>query len=172
MIRRQNNNQWSDGKAAHPAPKNSECKNPLENTRLDFSGMKTASSTFIIFQRATYLRGVLLVSAGAIEGHCEGKTPPEDHQGAIFLHDNAPTYLPGHLHPRRNFQCLDHPPYSPDLVPSNCHLFPELKKTIERSLFSFDAEVIAAAETWLDGQQFEFFFEWLANVRAKAKKCI
>jgi hypothetical protein len=27
-------------------------------------------------------------------------------------------------------------------------------------------EVIAAAETWLDGQPPEFFFEWLAKVRA------
>jgi histone-lysine N-methyltransferase SETMAR len=30
------------------------------------------------------------------------------------------------------FQCLDHQPYSPDLAPSDHHLFPELKKTIER----------------------------------------
>jgi hypothetical protein len=26
------------------------------------------------------------------------------------------------------FQCLDHPPYSPDMTPSDDHLFPELKK--------------------------------------------
>jgi len=31
MTRRQSNNQWSCGIAAHPARKNSECKNPLEN---------------------------------------------------------------------------------------------------------------------------------------------
>ena len=30
MTRRQNNNQWSSGIAAHPAQNNSECKNPLE----------------------------------------------------------------------------------------------------------------------------------------------
>ena len=30
MIRRQSNNQWSGSIAAHPAPKYSECKNPLE----------------------------------------------------------------------------------------------------------------------------------------------
>jgi len=33
------------------------------------------------------------------------------------------------------FQCLDHLPYSPDLAPSDCHLFPRLQKTIERSSF-------------------------------------
>jgi len=30
MIRRQSNNQWNDGIAAHTTPKKSECKNPLE----------------------------------------------------------------------------------------------------------------------------------------------
>jgi len=30
MTLRQSNNQWSGGIAAHPDPKNPECKNPLE----------------------------------------------------------------------------------------------------------------------------------------------
>jgi hypothetical protein len=44
------------------------------------------------------------------------------------------------LQPRRKlaylgFQCLDHPPYSPDLAPSKYHLFPGLKKKrIEREV--------------------------------------
>ena len=40
-----------------------------------------------------------------------------------------------------------------------------LKKQLNVRHFSSDAEVIAAAETWLDGQISEiFFFEWLAEV--------
>jgi len=37
------------------------------------------------------------------------------------------------------FQCHDHQPYSPDLAPSDYHLFHALKKitTIERSPFFF-----------------------------------
>jgi len=80
--------------------------------------------------------------------------------------------LTGHLQPRKKlvylgFQCLDHPPYSPNLAPSEYHLFPELKKTIESS----DAEVIAAAETWLDGQRSDFFFQWLEVYWASWKVC-
>jgi histone-lysine N-methyltransferase SETMAR len=45
------------------------------------------------------------------------------------------------------FQFLDHPPYSPDLAPSDYHLFPGLKKQLKVRHFSFDVEVIAAAET-------------------------
>ena len=50
-TRKQSNNQWSGGIAGHPAPKNSECKNPLENFSPRFFGIKMASS-LIIFQRA------------------------------------------------------------------------------------------------------------------------
>ena len=48
---RQNNNQWRGGIAAHPSPKNSDCKNPLEKFSPRFFGIKTASS-LIVFQRA------------------------------------------------------------------------------------------------------------------------
>jgi len=85
MTRRQSNNQWSDGIASDPAPKNSECKNPLEKFSSRFFGIKTASSSLIIFQTANYQRGVLLISVGAIEGHFEGKMPWEGHQGGLVL---------------------------------------------------------------------------------------
>jgi len=45
------------------------------------------------------------------------------------------------------FQCLDHPTCSPDLAPSDYHLFPGLKKQVKDRHFSSHVEVIAAAET-------------------------
>jgi histone-lysine N-methyltransferase SETMAR len=54
------------------------------------------------------------------------------------------------------FQCLDHPPYSPNIAPADYHLVSGLKK-IKSLHFSSDTEVIAAAETWLDGQPSDFF---------------
>jgi len=51
MTRRKNNNQWSGSIVAHPTPKNSECKNPLEKFLPRFFWIKTASSS-LIFQRA------------------------------------------------------------------------------------------------------------------------
>jgi len=51
------------------------------------------------------------------------------------------------------------------MAPSDYHLLPGLIKQLNGGHFSFDAEVIAAAETWLDGQASEFF-KWLAKVRA------
>jgi len=49
----------------------------------------------------------------------------------LFLHDNAPAHWPLATQNKLaylGFQCLDHPRYSPDLAPSDCHLFPGLKK--------------------------------------------
>jgi len=58
----------------------------------------------------------------------------------LFLHDNAPAHRALATQKRLaylGFQCLDHPPYSPDLAPLDYHLFPGLKKTIKTSPFSF-----------------------------------
>jgi hypothetical protein len=59
-------------------------------------------------------------------------------KGVLFLHDNAPAYRTLATQKKLaylGFQCLDHPPYSPDLFPSDFHLFPGPKKIIERSPF-------------------------------------
>jgi len=85
------------------------------------------------------------------------------------LHDNAPAHRALATQKKLaylGFQCLDHPPYSPVLAPSDYHLFPGLKKQLKVCHFLSHAEVIAAVETWLDGQPSEFFFKWLAKVRA------
>jgi len=52
MTRRQSNNQLSGGIAAHPAPKKSECKNPLENFSPWFFLDQDSIPSLIIFQRA------------------------------------------------------------------------------------------------------------------------
>ena len=80
-------------------------------------------------------------------------------KGVLFVHDNAPAHRA--LATKKKlaylgFQCLDHPPYSPDLAPSDNHVFPGLKKQLKGRHFSSDAEFIAAAETWFDGRPSEF----------------
>ena len=69
------------------------------------------------------------------------------------------------------FQCLDHPPYSLDLVPSDYHLLPGLKKQLKGLHFSSDVEVIATVEICLDGQP-AFFLSGLRKLEQWAKKYI
>ena len=68
-------------------------------------------------------------------------------KGVLFVQDNTPAH--GALATQKKlvylaFQCLDHPPYSPDLAPSDYHLFPGLKKQFKGRHFLSDADVIAA----------------------------
>ena len=70
------------------------------------------------------------------------------------------------------FQCLHRPLYSPDLTPSDYHLFPGMKKQFKVRHFSSDVEVITAAETWLDGQISAFVLSGLQKLEQRAKKCI
>ena len=47
-------------------------------------------------------------------------------KGVLFLHDNSPAHLALATQKKltyQGFQCLDQPPYTPDLAPSDYHLF-------------------------------------------------
>jgi len=66
----------------------------------------------------------------------KGKRRGKITKGVLFLHDNAPAHralatqkIPGLP------LCLVHPPYSPDLTPSNYHMFPGLKKQLKERHF-------------------------------------
>jgi histone-lysine N-methyltransferase SETMAR len=93
----------------------------------------------------------------------------------LFFHDVAPAHRALATQKKLaylDFQCLDHPPYSPDLAPSDYHLFPELKKQLKGCHFSSDPNGLATAETWLDRQLSEFFLSGLQELEQRAKKCI
>jgi len=165
---KQQSMQWRHN--GSPLPKKFRVqKSAAKISRLDFLGSRRQPPHWISSKGPNYQRGILLISAGAIEGHFEGKTPREGHQGGLVLARQCPD-SPGTSTQKKlaylGFQCLDHPPYSLDLAPSDYHLFPGLKKQLKGRHFSFDAEVIGAAKTCLDGQPSDFFFEWLAKVRA------
>jgi histone-lysine N-methyltransferase SETMAR len=84
------------------------------------------------------------------------------------LHDSAPAHRALATQKKLaclGFHCLDHPPYSPDLAPSDYRLFPGLKKQLKCCNFSSDAEVIAAAETCLDEQRFYYIYIFLSGLQ-------
>ena len=66
-----------------------------------------------------------------LETFCE--QPGKLTKGVLFHQDNAPAHksvvamAAGH---DCGFELIEHPPYSPDLAPSDCFLFPNMKKTL------------------------------------------
>ena len=98
-----------------------------------------------------FSRGVLL-----IEGHLEGKTLRQVHQGGLVLARQCPG-SPGTCNPEETGIPGLPISWSPDVAPSDYHLFPGPKKQLKGRHFSSDAEVIAAAETWLDWQPSDIY---------------
>jgi len=91
-TRKQSNNQWGVGIAAHPAPfqKIPCAKFRWESYRLDFLGSRQHSPHWLSSKGPNYQRGVLLISAGANEGHFEGKTPRVSHKVCLVLARQCP----------------------------------------------------------------------------------
>ena len=104
------------------------------------------------------------------EKHCGKFT-----KRVLFLHDNAPPHQALGTQKKLaylGFQCLDHPPYPPDLSLSDHHPLSGLKKQLKGHHFSSNTEVIAAAETRLDRPSSEFFLIGLQKLEQWAEKCI
>jgi len=81
-------------------------------------------------------------------------------KGVLFLHNNAPAHWTLATQKKLaylGFQCLDHPPYSPDLAPLDYHLFPGLKKQLTVRHFSSDAEVMLLRRTGWTHNLLNFF---------------
>jgi histone-lysine N-methyltransferase SETMAR len=77
------------------------------------------------------------------------KRPSFQKKKIFFYQDNAPAHKSvlamGKLH-NLHYELLEHPPYSPDLAPSNFSLFPKLKLFLAGQRFSSNQEAIASVE--------------------------
>jgi histone-lysine N-methyltransferase SETMAR len=58
-----------------------------------------------------------------------------------------------------NWEILTHTPHSPDLAPSDFHLFPKLKKHLRRLRFQTDEDVQQEVKRWLRLQHASFYLQ-------------
>ena len=151
-----------------PRPKKSECKNPLEKFSPRFFGIKTASSS-LSSKRPNYQRGVLLLSAGAIEAHFEGKTTRENHQKGLVLSRPCPGSLET-CNPEETGVLGLPMSWSSTLFsgsgPVGLPLVSWTEKTIERSPFFVRSGGHCCRGDLVGRINFWSFSEWLAKVRA------
>jgi hypothetical protein len=68
------------------------------------------------------------------------------------------------------FTVVPHPPFIPDLAPSDLWLFPKLKETLIGQHFSSDAEVEAAVRKWISSQLETFFIDGMNKWIERSKK--
>ena len=98
-----------------------------------------------------------------------------DVDNVIILHDNARPHVAnktvnklGKLH----WEFLEHPPYSPDLAPSDFHFFSPLKKFLAGQRFTCDDKVKAAVRQWFRSQTAEFYCSGIAKLVLRWDKCL
>ena len=68
------------------------------------------------------------------------------------------------------FELIDHPPYSPDLAPSDYLLFPNLKKHLAGKRYESDDDVISAVEDFFEGQKENFYATGIRALQHRWKK--
>ena len=76
-------------------------------------------------------------------------------KGVVLLHDNSRSHTAAHTANtlrKLKFEVMAHPPYSPDLAPSDYHLFGPLKEVLRGRRFTSDQEVKEVVHSWLAAQ--------------------
>jgi histone-lysine N-methyltransferase SETMAR len=71
----------------------------------------------------------------------------------MLLHDNARPHAAARMQAMLQefgWEVFEHPAYSPDLAPSDFHLFPKLKEFLGGRRFKSDEEVKDAIKEWLN----------------------
>lgn len=96
-------------------------------------------------------------------------------RGVLLLHDNAPVHTSRIAKAAVNnngFVELSHPPYSPDLAPSDFYLFPNLKKSLRGRRFANDEALKDAVHMFFEAQDKTFYLTGLELLKSRYEKCI
>uniref|UniRef100_A0A8D2KSQ6 Tc1-like transposase DDE domain-containing protein n=1 Tax=Varanus komodoensis TaxID=61221 RepID=A0A8D2KSQ6_VARKO len=95
--------------------------------------------------------------------------------GVLLLQDNAPIHM-AHVWKAAvqdcGFEEINHPPYSPDLAPSDYYLFPNLKKDLCGKRFSNDEELKVAINAHFLDKEEGYFLQGIEELISRCNKCI
>ncbi|KAJ4425723.1 hypothetical protein ANN_27919 [Periplaneta americana] len=96
-------------------------------------------------------------------------------RGVVLLHDNARPHIAAstrELLDQFGWEIFDHPPYSPDLAPSDFHLFTKLKDFLGGTRFGSDEELKKTVKTWLNELAAEEYNTRILKLVNRYDKCL
>jgi len=95
-------------------------------------------------------------------------------KGVVLLHNARP-----HTAARTNalikffnWEIFEHPPYSPDLAPSDYHLFTKMKVWLATHRFHTNEDLMDGVNIWLHNLATPFFDEGLQKLMSRYDKCL
>ena len=95
--------------------------------------------------------------------------------GVLLLHGNTPIHKCKIVQAairQVDFIELNHPAYSPDIAPSDYHLFSNLKKFVRLKNFSSDDEAVTTVEDYLTDLNSEFFFKGIQSLHDRWQRMV
>uniref|UniRef100_A0A1B6JMV6 Tc1-like transposase DDE domain-containing protein n=1 Tax=Homalodisca liturata TaxID=320908 RepID=A0A1B6JMV6_9HEMI len=93
----------------------------------------------------------------------------------VLIHDNARPHCSARTKAELNsfkWQIFGHPPYSPDLAPSDYHLFPKLKVFLGGKNFLGDEDLKEGVKTWLHSLAAEQYNVGIEKLVPRYNKCL
>ena len=99
----------------------------------------------------------------------------ERHNKLILLHDNAPahtTVVVKNVIQEFQWETLPHPAYSPDLAPSDYHLFSHLENALKHQQFENEKEVEIWVKNFFDKKTKDFYRTGIRALPERWARCV
>lgn len=103
------------------------------------------------------------------------RRPQKIRRGVLLLQDNAPCHKTAGVSRKLSslgFKTVAHPPYSPDLAPSDFYLFRVLKNHLRGHQFDDDEALKAEVSNFFVSKESAFYFQGIDALRAKLEAVV
>ena len=91
-------------------------------------------------------------------------------RSVLLFYDNAPAHtsqVAMTAETEYGFEILPHPPYSPDMAPSDFSLFPKLKSHLRGMQYGSNEGIIEAVNEYMGDQDKAFYFEMIRKLEVQ-----
>ncbi|XP_055116353.1 histone-lysine N-methyltransferase SETMAR isoform X2 [Symphalangus syndactylus] len=96
-------------------------------------------------------------------------------KGPILLHDNARPHVAQPTLQKLNelgYEVLPHPPYSPDLLPTNYHVFKHLNNFLQGKRFHNQQDAENAFQEFIESRSTDFYATGINQLISRWQKCV
>ncbi|CEF59935.1 Hypothetical protein SRAE_X000167800 [Strongyloides ratti] len=96
-------------------------------------------------------------------------------KGPILLHDNARPHVSRITLQKLNelkFETLPHPPYSPNLSPTDFYFFKQLDQFLKKKVFKNEEAIKSAFEDFIGSRDDSFYSNGKSKLPLRWKNCI